>query len=575
LGVTVEQFQAMQIAAEEAGIGTDTLAHATEKLAMLLNQAREGSKDAIDKLLTLGITTKQINDPLFTIVDLLGQERERLENGNTAHETRNALLQVLGARMANAIAAIKEFDGSEAAVQKTMDNINGLNEKQIEGLKAQGAAWGILGKAISNTVDKLAYFFNESRKNSPGLEAPDQDSLYQNLPQAQAPQPTLANDAAGAAAEHGASQREEANKEEAQDWAILQQKMLEQELENIKAGIEATKQGSIQRLEAVRSYAATAAKLYGDDSPATKQANEKAIAEQRSYNEQQKAGMEELSNFAEDLENQVHAMHDKSVLEQSKTNYEAVKKQERDLQELSDFSVELYTHVHEQAATLQHQLGEINAKIKGDFQAKWKGVADTMTNSISGALTNMITHTKTFQQEMQSIFQSLVGGIIKHFVAMGVSWAETQIENMIISRGANKEIGNSLAGQAGAAGVASFAAAPWPLDLGAPAFGAAMFAAAQSYAVAEKGYDVPSGVNPMTQLHAREMVLPATLADTVRNMASGGRGEDGGGGSSYHTHQWSINALDGHSVERVFNDPSNRKKIERMAQSHINRLKRR
>jgi hypothetical protein len=145
---------------------------------------------------------------------------------------------------------------------------------------------------------------------------------------------------------------------------------------------------------------------------------------------------------------------------------------------------------------------------------------------------------------------------------------------MIISQGTNKAIGASLAGQAGAAGVASFAAAPWPLDLGAPAFGAAMFSQAQSYAVAEKGFNIPSGINPMTQLHAREMVLPATLADTVRNMAAGGRGEDGGG-SSYHTHQWSINALDGHSVERVFNVLLTARKIERMAQSHINRLKRR
>jgi len=44
----------------------------------------------------------------------------------------------------------------------------------------------------------------------------------------------------------------------------------------------------------------------------------------------------------------------------------------------------------------------------------------------------------------------------------------------------------ALSGEAGAAGVASFAAAPWPIDMGAPAFGAAMAATAASFALFEK-----------------------------------------------------------------------------------------
>lgn len=36
---------------------------------------------------------------------------------------------------------------------------------------------------------------------------------------------------------------------------------------------------------------------------------------------------------------------------------------------------------------------------------------------------------------------------------------------------------------------------------------------------AEGGFDIPAGVNPLTQLHAREMVLPASLADQVRAMS--------------------------------------------------------
>lgn len=82
----------------------------------------------------------------------------------------------------------------------------------------------------------------------------------------------------------------------------------------------------------------------------------------------------------------------------------------------------------------------------------------------------------------------------------------------------------TYSGVAGAAGVASFAGAPWPIDMGAPAFGAAMSAAAKGFgslASAAGGFDIPAGVNPLTQLHAQEMVLPARLANPMRDMLAG------------------------------------------------------
>uniref|UniRef100_UPI003CE707C4 hypothetical protein n=1 Tax=Massilia sp. PWRC2 TaxID=2804626 RepID=UPI003CE707C4 len=47
-------------------------------------------------------------------------------------------------------------------------------------------------------------------------------------------------------------------------------------------------------------------------------------------------------------------------------------------------------------------------------------------------------------------------------------------------------------------------------------------------ASAEGGYDIPGGVNPMTQLHEKEMVLPKAQAEVIRGLASnGGRGSSG------------------------------------------------
>jgi hypothetical protein len=56
------------------------------------------------------------------------------------------------------------------------------------------------------------------------------------------------------------------------------------------------------------------------------------------------------------------------------------------------------------------------------------------------------------------------------------------------------------------------------------------------------GYDIPSWSNPITQLHAKEMVLPAHLADKVRGMTDGG-----GGGGDVHVH---VTAMDARSFEQ-------------------------
>lgn len=69
----------------------------------------------------------------------------------------------------------------------------------------------------------------------------------------------------------------------------------------------------------------------------------------------------------------------------------------------------------------------------------------------------------------------------------------------------------------------------------APIAAAGAFGVVAGYAghlaSAEGGFDIPDGVNPLTQLHKREMVLPAKQADVIRNMA-----DNGGGMGEVHIH---------------------------------------
>lgn len=100
----------------------------------------------------------------------------------------------------------------------------------------------------------------------------------------------------------------------------------------------------------------------------------------------------------------------------------------------------------------------------------------------------------------------------------------------------------------------------------APAAGIAAFALVAGIAgkikSARGGYDVPAGLNPITQIHEEEMVLPKPYANVIREMAKGGEAgqqADGvnpapvaaAGGDSYH---FNIQALDAKSIKRLFID---------------------
>ena len=80
----------------------------------------------------------------------------------------------------------------------------------------------------------------------------------------------------------------------------------------------------------------------------------------------------------------------------------------------------------------------------------------------------------------------------------------------------------------------AIAAIPYVGPFLAPAMAVGAFAVVAGYASrvmsAEGGYDIPRGLNPMTQLHQEEMVLPAKQANVIRDMADGG----GSGGATIY-----------------------------------------
>jgi hypothetical protein len=184
----------------------------------------------------------------------------------------------------------------------------------------------------------------------------------------------------------------------------------------------------------------------------------------------------------------------------------------------------------------------------------YQGVYDSIANSFSQNITKMIQGTETLKQALGNIWQTIISQILGFFLKMATDWIAKQLLMTVTQQSQNATqttsvltqlttiaaatkaatTSNSLmyAGMAGAAGTASFAGAPWPIDLGAPAFGASMYAAAAAYAPLDIGaWNIPH--DGMAPLHAGESVVPKDFATGLRE--NGGL-SGGGGGNSLHVH---------------------------------------
>lgn len=165
------------------------------------------------------------------------------------------------------------------------------------------------------------------------------------------------------------------------------------------------------------------------------------------------------------------------------------------------------------------QIQAQNQREMDALRQQWSGYISPTVRSFSDGIKGMMKGTETFGQAVERIGES----ILDTFTNIAERMVERWLVNLIIGETAQKTSAISQvaanAGVAGAAGVASMAGAPFPIDLGAPAFGASMAATAMSYAglaSAAGGWEnVPADDYP-TLLHKQEMVLPATIANPLR-----------------------------------------------------------
>lgn len=192
-----------------------------------------------------------------------------------------------------------------------------------------------------------------------------------------------------------------------------------------------------------------------------------------------------------------------------------------------------YEQISQQIEELERQhtlrLGQIRVEALAESRAAATQVAGTLESGFASVFARIGTSIRSVGDLMRGMGQVVLQTFTQLLAQMAAKWLVNKLLMKAISKATALGEISAEAGKAGAAGVASWAGAPWPINAGAPAFGAAMSAAALSFmplASAAQGWDIPAGLNPLTQLHEQEMVLPKEHADTIRAL-----GGSGGGGA--------------------------------------------
>jgi tape measure domain-containing protein len=210
------------------------------------------------------------------------------------------------------------------------------------------------------------------------------------------------------------------------------------------------------------------------------------------------------------------------------------------LAQINNQKIELEREYYSKSSELRMQyMKENNKFVLGAFSEMESGFANALGNLMKGLT--------TFKDFMREIVRVIVGAFINMVAQMVAQWIMGQIMQKVFGKMTAQSQISANAAVAATAAMASVAAIPYTGWAMAPGVGAATFGTAMGYQAslaAEQGFDVPAGTNPVTQLHQKEMVLPASQADVIRNMA-----ENGGGGGGMTVN---ISAVDAKGVRELF-----------------------
>jgi tape measure domain-containing protein len=352
-----------------------------------------------------------------------------------------------------------------------------------------------------------------------------------------------------------------------------QQNALADKIATMRIELEQYRNNMDERLRIAKQIQAEVNKVYGQESREAQAAAQEVGRIERQKAEQIKSINQMIANSKTEtqlaiidgaasqarFEREMNQMTRLQLLEQEQQfeqqryniKMQALKEREAMLEKDPDHNIEEAARVKEQMLELERTYSLKQSEMRRD-QVKesnrdYLNMFSNMQNSMAGVFGQMMRGMLTFKDFMREMLKAILGAFIDMIAQMIARWIMSQVMQKYMSK---LTAGSQIAANASVAAsgaMASVAAIPFYGWTMAPAVGATTFATAMGYQAglaAEQGFDVPAGMNPVTQLHQKEMVLPASQADVIRNMA------DNGGGNAPVT--VNISAVDSKSVRDLF-----------------------
>ena len=359
-----------------------------------------------------------------------------------------------------------------------------------------------------------------------------------------------------------------------------QKESFEGQLGLLKAQESEVKGDYDRKLDLAQQYAAKIKSAYPDDVKRFAEAQKEIVAIEQAKNQQIQALREQAATVLQgmalsEVDSQQRAAELSEQLGQ--ITYAQLLAKEREFEDARNqiqlsslqekfaiYAQDPFSNVEKLAATnaqiealeLQHlqRLQEIQAKSAIETNKHWTDTYRAMNSGFTSVIGNFLKGTQTFAGFVRGMFGTVLDAITNTLAQIAAQWLTTAVAQLISGQNTSAGIISGHAGEAGAAAVAATAAIPIVGPALAPAAGilaSQQAMAFQGLAAAEQGFDVPGGVNPVTRLHQREMVLPAKYADVIRGL------ESGGGGSAGHTTvNLNISTHDAGSFAKSLNDNS-------------------
>ncbi|KZC23547.1 hypothetical protein RHOFW104T7_13170 [Rhodanobacter thiooxydans] len=206
------------------------------------------------------------------------------------------------------------------------------------------------------------------------------------------------------------------------------------------------------------------------------------------------------------------------------------------------------------------QMLKLEDQAAKDNQKLWQQRLAPISQAFNQSINGMIQGTQTLQQSLARIGDSIVAKFVQMGINMVVNWAANELakttattagaaQRSIVEAGAAAEskaadaaTGKSQITSAAATGAAkayqAIVGIPYVGPVLAPIAAGVAFAGIEAFSgmisSAQGGWERVPIDGAMTELHKDEMVLPAHVANPIRDMAKNGGGQ--GGGGQVHIH---------------------------------------